>query len=123
MRHDRLAPAEALDRLFDVIRQEAAANPTFARRMLDAVGVTVVFSGAEAAVAADPVLLAARGDAANFRESFATFSEKDLKALIKAHRLATDEQVKAVTSKPKQAGLVDLMWNGARRKLSDRSVA
>jgi hypothetical protein len=119
----RLAPGDALDRIFEVIRQEAAGNPTFARRMLDAAGVTVVFSGPEAAVAADPVLLAARGDYAVFRESFLSFTEKDLKALIKGHGLATDEQVKGVKSKPKQAGLVDLMWEGATRKLRDRRVA
>jgi hypothetical protein len=80
----RLAPGDALDRIFEVIRQEAAGNPTFARRMLDAAGVTVVFSGPEAAVAADPVLLAARGDYAVFRESFLSFTEKDLKALSRA---------------------------------------
>lgn len=119
---DRLAPGEALDRLFAVIRQEAAANPAFARRMLEAVGVTVVFSGPEATVASDPILVAARDDYAAFRESFLGFTEKDLKALIRGHGLATEEQVKGVTSKPRQAGLVELMWDGARRKLRDRSV-
>lgn len=119
---DRLAPADALERIFEVIRQEAVNNPTFARRMLDAAGVTVVFSGADASKAVDPILLAARGDYASFRESFMSFPEKDLKALIKGFSLATDEQVKGVKSKPKQSGLVDLMWEGASRKLQDRRV-
>lgn len=116
----KLAPAEALERIFEVIREEAASNPTFARRMLDAAGVTVVFSGPEASKAADPILLAARGDYAAFRESFLSFAEKDLKAMIKGFGLATDEQVKSVKSKPKQSGLVELMWEGASRKLQQR---
>lgn len=119
---NRVEPAEALERLFEVIRQEASSNPTFARRMLDAVGATVVFSGAEAARVADPILIAARGDYASFRESFMSFSEKDLKALLKGFALATDEQVKGVKTKPKQAGLVELLWEGASRKLVERTA-
>jgi hypothetical protein len=115
-----LSPAEALDRLFEVIREEAMANPTFARRMLDATGVTVLFTGPEAAKVADPIIAAARGNYADFRESFLSFTEKDLKALIKGFALATDEQVKGVKTKPKQSGLVDLMWDGANRKLEER---
>ena len=38
---DKISPAEALERLFAVIREEATASPTFARRMLDAVGANV----------------------------------------------------------------------------------
>ena len=118
----RVEPSEALERIFEVIRQEATNNPGFARRLLDAAGVTVVFSGPEAAKAADPILMAARGDYASFRESFMSFAEKDLKAMIKGFGLATDEQVKGIKTKPKQSGLVELMWEGATRKLNERRV-
>lgn len=117
-----VSASEALERIFEVIRDEAAANPTFARRMLDAVGVTVVFSGPEAAKVADPIIAAARSDYASFRESFLGFTEKDLKSLIKGFALATEEQVKGIKTKPKQSGLVDLMWQGANRKLDERRV-
>lgn len=117
-----VSASEALERIFEVIRDEAAANPTFARRMLDAVGVTVVFSGPEAAKVADPIIAAARSDYASFRESFLGFTEKDLKSLIKGFALATEEQVKGIKTKPKQSGLVDLMWEGANRKLDERRV-
>lgn len=119
---NRVDPTEALERIFEVIRQEASSNPSFARRMLDAAGVTVVFSGSDAAKAVDPILAAARGDYASFRESFMSFPEKDLKNLIKGFGLATDEEVKGVKSKPKQSGLVDLMWEGASRKLGERRL-
>jgi hypothetical protein len=117
-----VSPGEALERIFEVIREEAVANPTFAKRLLDAAGVTVVFSGPDAAKVADPILAAARSDYASFRESFVGFTEKDLKNLLKGFALATDEQVKGVKTKPKQSGLVDLMWEGAKRKLDERRV-
>ncbi len=116
----QLTPAEALERIFEVIRQEASSNPAFARRMLDAAGVTVLFSGHDAVKAADPIIAAARADYASFRESFIAFPEKDLKALIKGFALATEEQIKGVKTKPKQGGLVDLMWQGAKRQLDER---
>jgi hypothetical protein len=117
-----VSPGEALERIFEVIREEAVANPTFAKRLLDAAGVTVIFSGPDAAKVADPILAAARSDYASFRESFVGFTEKDLKNLLKGFALATDEQVKGVKTKPKQSGLVDLMWEGAKRKLDERRV-
>lgn len=117
-----VSPGEALERIFEVIREEAVANPTFAKRLLDAAGVTVVFSGPDAAKVADPILAAARTEYADFRESFIGFTEKDLKSLLKGFALATDEQIKSVKTKPKQSGLVDLMWEGAKRKLDERRV-
>jgi len=117
-----VSPGEALERIFEIIREEAVANPTFAKRLLDAAGVTVVFSGPDAVKVADPILAAARADYASFRESFIGFTEKDLKNLLKGFALATDEQVKGVKTKPKQSGLVDLMWEGAKRKLDERRV-
>lgn len=118
----QVSPGEALEKLFEVIREEAAANPMFARRLLDAVDVTVVFSGPEAAKVADPIVAAARGDYASFRESFIGFTEKELKGLLKGFALATDEQIKGVKTKPKQSGFVDLMWEGAKRKLDERRI-
>ena len=117
-----VSPGDALERIFEVIREEAVANPTFAKRLLDAAGVTVVFSGPDAAKVADPILAAARAEYADFRESFIGFTEKDLKSLLKGFALATDEQIKSVKTKPKQSGLVDLMWEGAKRKLDERRV-
>lgn len=119
---ERMEPAQALERLFEVIREEAAANPKFATRMLEASGVTVAFTGPEAAIVADPVISAARLDYASYCEMFQTFSESDLKKMLKGYSLATDEQVRGVTTKPKKIGLVDLLWAGARRKIDERSI-
>ena len=73
---DKISPREALERIFEVIREEAESNPTFAKRMLDAAGVTVVFSGPDAAKVADPIIAAARGDYATFREASPDFPRR-----------------------------------------------
>lgn len=116
------SPSEALERLFEVIRQEASANPTFARRMLDAVGAPVMFTGNDAAAAADPIVLAARTDYTAFREAFLTFTEAQLKKMLKGFGLATDEQVRNVTSRPRKDGYIDLLWNGAQRRHGERNT-
>jgi len=117
----QLTPAEALDKLFGVIREEALSNPTFARRMLAAVGCQVVFNGGDAASSADPIMAASRSDFAAFHEMFMTFTEKDLKSLLTIFNLATVEDVKSVKGKAKKPAFVQLLWDGAHRKLAERS--
>ncbi len=112
-----ISPSEALDRLFTVVREEAATNPVFARRLLDAVGTPVLFQGTEAAPAVDPVIAAQRHDQAAFREMFSTFSEADLKKMLTTFGLATAEDIKGVKTKPKKMGFVELLWTGARSQL------
>ena len=118
----QLSPTEALERIFEVIRQEAAANPTFSRRMLEAVGISVSFTGSDASLAADPILVAARHEYDAFREMFQTFTDAELKKMLKNFGLATDEQLKGVKTKPKKIGFIDLLWDGARRKIAERSA-
>jgi hypothetical protein len=115
-----VTPAEALDRIFSVIREEALANPTFARRLLDATGISVAFTGGDAAAAADPVLIAARNDYAAFREMMSTFPEAALKKMVTNFGLGTAEDLKRITTKPRKLGYIDLMWDGARRKLIEQ---
>jgi hypothetical protein len=118
----KVSPGDALSRLFDVIREEALANPRFAHRMLSAVGCQVVFVGDDAAKTADPILLAGSGDFSAFYETFSSFSEKDLKAMIGTFALGTAEDVKAIKGKSKKPAYIDLMWEGAQAKLNDRRV-
>ena len=119
MSRNSISPGEALDRIFSVIREEANANPTFGRRLLEAAGVSVVFNGAEAALAADPVLIAGRSDYASFREMLTTFPDATLKKMVTNFGLGTAEDVRSVKTTPKKVGYIDLMWDGARRKLSE----
>jgi hypothetical protein len=114
-----VGPCEALDRIFAVVREEASANPKFARRLLEAAGVTVKFAGGEALAAVDPVVLASRVEYADFRETFSTFTDAQLKGMIKTYALGTAEEVKAAAKK-KRLGLIDLIWHGSKRYLLER---
>lgn len=112
-----ISPSEALDRLFTVVREEAATNPVFARRLLDAVGTPVLFQGPDAAPAVDPVIAAQRHDQAAFREMFSTFSEAELKKMLTNFGLATSEDIKGVKTRPKKIGFIELLWTGARSRV------
>lgn len=121
MNERTLSPNEALERLFEVIREEATVNSKFASRMLDAVGIAVMFTGPEAVAVADPFVVAAKRDYGGFRQSFLSFKEADLKKVLQTYSLATKEQLDAV-KKPKKDGYVDLLWEGAQRRLKARSA-
>jgi len=110
-----LEPVAALDRFFSVVREEAAANPTFARRLHDALGSTVKFQGSDATAAVDPVLMVRMGVVA-FRESFLTFKPAELKKIMKDFGLAVPADFKGKTKTPV---LVEMMWERASRKYAD----
>jgi hypothetical protein len=111
-----VTPEEALDNLFTVIREEAIANPKFAKRLFDAVRMPVLFQGGDAALTVDPVVAAKRNDQATFREMFSTFSEPDLKKMVTNWGLGTAEDVRKVSTKPKKIGYIELLWDGAKRR-------
>jgi hypothetical protein len=113
---DAVTPEEALDKLFTVIREEALANPKFANRLFNAVGIKVMFQGNDAALTADPVVAASRCDQATFREMFSTFSEADLKKMITNWGLGTAEDIRKVSTRPKKIGYVELLWAGAKQR-------
>lgn len=106
---------DALEKFFMIVRDEAAGNPQFARRLTEALGMEVSFHGEEATYAVDPVLLADQGPD-KFRKTFLTFKAKDLKKIMKDYALATPQDFKG-RSKPPQ--LVDLMWERTQNRLYD----
>ena len=112
-----LTPSEALSRVFNVVVEEANTNPAFARRLLAELGATIRFSGDDAAIAADPVLVAAKNDYASFREMFGTFSETDIKKMVTNFGLGTAEDLKEVKTKPKKLGYIDILWSGSCQRL------
>lgn len=111
------SPDDALARVFDIILQEIADNPRLKRRLLEALGVPVVFEGDGAAPAVDPVLLAAKGEA-EFRATLETFKSPTLKMLAGEFALAEQEETRDLTA----AGLIDLMWGRAQTRLREIRV-
>jgi hypothetical protein len=114
----QIEPAEALDRFFAVVRQEANDNPNFAARLLNALGANVVFRGDAAVTSVDPLQVALRGHE-EFRATFLSFSVKDLKTIVKDFGLATPTDMKG---KGKAPQIVELMWAGASAKIKDRGI-
>jgi|RhiMetdeSRZDD1v2_1073273.scaffolds.fasta_scaffold2801737_1 hypothetical protein len=110
----RIDAAEALDTLFQIVREEALSNSKFARRLLDAVGYTVEFRGEEALAALDPVLVAMRGPE-EFRRTFLSMPAKDLKKIGKDFNLIESHE----TAKKTVPQLVDLLWERASERMRD----
>lgn len=110
-----ISPEEALDRLFTLIREQASQDRQFGRRLLEAVGVTVIYRGDDARDAVDPVLLAADGHEA-FEKTLESFKAAEIKTLIKNFDLATAADMKG---KRKKADLIELAWHGASGKRED----
>jgi hypothetical protein len=107
-------PAEALDKLFQIVREEAQANPRFNRRLLEAVGHPVYFRGEEALSAVDPVLVAMRGYH-EFRATFLSMKAAEIKKIGKASGLLV-----GTNRLPTVVGeLVDLLWDRAHQRLHD----
>lgn len=112
-----LSAAEYLDRLFDVIREEARANPEFAARLVKATGGQIVFDAADRVALINPVELAARGGEPAVREAAVSLSEGDLRKILKAHGLATPVDVRART----RDELTEMMAQRAAERAKSRS--
>ncbi len=115
---EELDAVEVVDRFLGVVRQEVSDNPQFAARLLQALGVAVMFRGEAAVIAVDPVQVALQGQD-EFRKTFLSFSAKQLKDFVKDFNLGTPADMKG---KSKPAQIVDVMWSGAQAKIKDRGL-
>ena len=106
--------ATALDKLFQVVREEALANPLFARRLLEVTGLTVQFRADEALAAIDPVLIAGQGHD-EFRKTFLSLKAAEVKKIGKSTGLFTAGE--ALPAPLPQ--LVDLLWARASERRRD----
>ena len=113
--HRTVDPAEALDGLFQVIREEALGNPKFARRLLEAVGFHVEFRGKDALAAVDPILVASRG-VEEFRRTFLSMDVKDVKNLGEEFSIVEKHELRGIK---KIGPLVELLWERASERVRD----
>ena len=111
----KIGPEEALDKLFQIIREEAESNPRFARRLLEAVGYNVQFRGNEAFAAIDPILVALKGPE-EFRRTFVSMTA----AQIKKVGLASGLFVRGNQYPGTVGELVDALWSRAKEKVDDQ---
>jgi hypothetical protein len=99
---------EALHRFLEAVEQEAKVNPAFKLRLVNAMGVQVVFSGEEDLEKVSARDLARRYDEATFRRLYGGLKPAQIKTILLAEpfALATREDLKGKTGKP---ALIDLL--------------
>ncbi|MDX2307668.1 MAG: hypothetical protein NW216_05470 [Hyphomicrobium sp.] len=111
-------PSTAIENLFQIIRDEALANPTFARRLLEAVGHKVVFRGDEALAAIDPYLIAMNGPE-EFRRTFMSMPQKQAEKIALDYEFVRKPARGTKAPKLTHNQLVDLMWERAQERVED----
>ncbi|MEO0982769.1 MAG: hypothetical protein AAFX03_08980 [Pseudomonadota bacterium] len=105
----------ALDRFFDVLRQEVRHNPELAQRLVQAIGASVSFDADLLPDLFNPIQ-AADGEEGAFRALADKLSAPQLKTVLKQYNLATPVDVKG-KSKPE---LIDMLYERATHRLAER---
>ncbi|MEM9740481.1 MAG: hypothetical protein AAF829_11485 [Pseudomonadota bacterium] len=108
---------EFLDRLFDVIRDEARANPAFAARLVKAAGGQVTFTERDKVAVLNPLEVAAEGGPNAVRSAFETLDPLQLRTLLKEHNLASAIDVRSRG----KADLLDMLAVRATARVASRS--
>lgn len=107
---------EALDRFFEELRLELRANPELAHRLVKALGAEVTFEGGLAARLVNPRELAATKSEADFRKTLGAMSATDIRAVLKAHNLASSVDMKGLGTD----ALIDMAHARALAKINER---
>jgi hypothetical protein len=105
MRH----PDAALQDFLNVIRDEAAINPAFRNRLLEATQTPMVVAGAEDLMTFDPVEMLVRFDDETFARIYRSLTAAQLKSLLKAPPLplATSSDLTGKTKPALEAMLLE----------------
>jgi hypothetical protein len=109
-----IEPTKALDDFFAVVREQAIRNPSFGASLLEALKVQVIYQGDAAAEVIDPVALVRLGQE-EFRKTFLSFDDKQLKKFLKDFSLASQTEF----GRLKGPALVELLWERASTKYHD----
>lgn len=114
---EKIGAGEYLDRLFEVIREEARGNPQFAARLVRATGGEVSFPERDKEVLLNPVDIAAREGAEGVYDQFASMDVSTLRRVLKAHNLATPVDVRAKN----KDDLLSMLSRRAMERVASRS--
>lgn len=114
----RVDPIAALDKFYQVVREEATSNPTFGRRLLEAIGYTVIYRGDEAMEAVDPLLVAMKGKEEFFR-TFLSFPDREIERIGVSRGLLLKGAIGKGKTKLTTAQLVDQLYVRTTDRLDD----
>lgn len=110
-------PTEFLDKLFDVIREEARSNPAFAARLVKAAGGHVTFESKDKVTVLNPLEVAAQGGPNAVRSTFESLDAVELRAVLKEHNLASAIDVRSRG----RADLLDMLAVRATARVASRT--
>lgn len=114
----RLPPQLALNRFLDAVRDEAATNPGFRGRLLEALAIEIYIEGEEEISAVDPIGLARSKSEATFRRVYSQLNATALRAVLRDADLATATDLKGQT----KASLIDMLWSRSRSRAAERGL-
>ncbi|MEM1087992.1 MAG: hypothetical protein AAGH90_09685 [Pseudomonadota bacterium] len=102
----------ALNRFLQTVKDAAAEDPGLSTRLIEALGVTVLYEGDEQFEGANPVSQAKRWSPEAFKRIWGTAKVGQIKAALKDHELATATDMKG----KKKAALIDLLYKRAEAR-------
>lgn len=109
---DKHVSAEvALSAFFRAVRDEANVSPAFRARLIDALGINVLYEGEEQFEGANPVKQAGLWSEDAFARIWSKASLKQIREALKLHQLATPEDMKG-KRKPQ---LVEMLYERAEQ--------
>lgn len=105
-------PADlAIAAFVQVIKDAAAELPEFRSRLVEALGLTVIYEGSEQYQGANPATHAARWSEDAFSRIWGSASPAELKAVLKERGLASPDDIK--DTKGKKPALLGLLYSRA----------
>ena len=108
----------ALEKFFEIVREEAAVNPQFGKRLIEAVGYKVIYRGDEAKSIVDPVLVAMEGQD-EFRRTFLSMKQKDVEKIGLDAGLIQKPPKGTKAPRLTLQQLVDLLWDRSKERIED----
>jgi hypothetical protein len=110
---DRHVSAEAaLGAFFRAVKDEAMISPAFRARLVDALGVTVLYEGEEQFEGANPIKQAGLWSEDAFIRIWSKATSRQIKDAVKAYQLATPEDMKG----KKKLQLVEMLYDRAQQE-------
>ena len=110
--NDRHVSAEAaLSAFFRAVKDEAMVSPAFRARLIDALGVNVLYEGEEQFEGANPIKQAGLWSEDAFLRIWSKASMKQIRDVLKSYQLATPEDMKG----KKRPQLVAMLYDRAQQ--------
>lgn len=118
MSQPEISAQKALNRFLQTVKDAAAEDAGFRARLIEALGVTVLYEGDEQFEGANPVSQAKRWSPEAFERIWKPAKVPQIKAALKDHNLATASDMKGKT----KAALIAMLYTRAEEKSRETGI-